>query len=512
MLFNKKNNDTKVEKTNEIKEEKVEKEKVAVQPNSKSKPQVQEKEKNKEQANVPVYSKYENVDMSRFSREKMFQIIVELILENKMLAQSSAKLSNEILVSNDEIKGARQKSSDVSGKIDYIAQRVAPKLMEMINNGQTFTLDAKVSIIVESVQNEKRKYIEEIMRQKEDLKNYKIVLDELKAQLIEKTENENKEALSQNKEFTDSDFETFAGSSAVNRQGEVSSIQGSIAIKAIDLEKSRASIDETGKKIIEGIGKEGISEHPALLQYCLKSNCGITESKFETACENLKLNSVIDVDIVQSFNRIRGVRVFSLTNEVGKLLYKEFFREKPVLSEKEKLKRENDNLSHGYSIKDVYNVLEELGYTEISMDRKTNTIPISGANTYVPDIIATNPISGRKEYIEVEMGTHNKENFNFKLDKANLKATVLKIVVPNKSVAENVCRKVEDWRALNLKKASAITIFVQRFSELKTKDDGRVFAPTDKIKAADLIDKKNGAKNNQSPKTKTTSGDLEDDV
>lgn len=503
MLFNKKNDENK-----NVDKEKVEKNSQNVQKNNTTQNQEVKKDE------TPAYSKYDNVDMSKFSREKMFQIIVELILENKMLAQASAKLSNEILVSNDEIRGARKKSSDVSGKIDYIAQKIAPKLIEMINNGQSFTLDAKVSIIIESVLNEKQRYIETILNCKEQIKQQKIVLDELKAQLTEKIEESNQSTLKENKEFTEKDFEMFAGSSAKDKHDDISSIQGNIAIKAIDLEKARSSIDETAKKIIEGIGKEGISEHPALLQYCLKANCGITESKFDTACENLKLNSIVDVELVQSFNRIRGVRVFSLTNEVGKLLFKEIFREKPVVSEKEKLKRENDNLSHGYSIKDVVNVLEEFGYTDVSMDRKNNTIPISGDNTWVPDIIAINPISGRKEYFEVEMGTHNQTNFNLKMDKANLKASVLKIIVPNKSVAENLCRKVEDWRALNLKKASSITIFVQRFSEFKSKDDGRVFTPADKIKAADLI-KKTGDKNQKNKnetKMNPSSNDLEDDV
>ena len=121
------------------------------------------------------------------------------------------------------------------------------------------------------------------------------------------------------------------------------------------------------------------------------------------------------------------------------------------------------------------------------MDRKKNTIPVSGANVWIPDIIAVNPVSGRKEYFEVEMGTHTQDAFNLKMDKANLKVQALRIIVPNKNVAENICRKIEAWKAKNLKKNSSITIYVQRFSELKSKEDGRVFAPADKLKISDVM-------------------------
>lgn len=442
----------------------------------------------------PAFSKYSNIDFRKWSQRKMFEVIVELIMENKSLYQTVSKLNDEVMQYNGDVKEARKSTSDVSGKIDYIAQKICPSLIDKINDGNKFTLDAKVSIIIETILKEKRDYMNTILEKTQRIKEQKLVLDELKAQLTEQIDNNNKEILDDRREFSEKEFETFAGTTTATEEN-ITSLKGSVALKAIDLEKARASVDNTCKKIMEGIGKEGISEYPLLLQYCLKANCGITESKFDTAISNLKTNSIVEVEQVQTINRIRGIRLFSLTNEVGKPLYKEMFREKAVLSEKEKIKRENDNLAHGYSIKDVVNQLEEFGYTEISMDRKTNTIPISGANTWVPDVIAINPISGRKEYFEVEMGSHNQTNFNLKMDKANLKASVLKIIVPNKIIAENVCRKVDDWRATNFKKTSTITIYVQRFTEFKNKEDGRVFAPADKIKASDIM-------NNEVIKTK----------
>ncbi len=474
---------------------------------------------NNEQA---AFSRYAHVDFRKMSNEKLFNVIVELLRENKILAQEKAKLYDEVSQYNEEVKSVRKATGNVSDKIDYIAAKVCPELIKMINDGKKLSIDAKVSIIIDSILQEKRKYMTQILNLRETIKGHKMVLDELKAQLIEKTEVSNQEYESEKKEFTEKDFETFAGATASERTSdEFTSIQGSVAIKAIDLEKARDSIGPTEQKIMEAIGREGISEHPALLDYCLKSNTGITDTKFEIACDKLKSNLIVDMETVQSFNRIRGIRVYSLSNEVGKPLYKEIFREKPVVSEKEKIKRENDNLSHGYSIKDVKVQLEEFGYTDVSMDRKDNTIPIAGANTWVPDIIGTNPTTGRKEYFEIEMGTHNQTNFNAKMDKANLKASILRIVVPNKTVQDNICRKIDDWRALNIKKTSSITIFVQRFNEFKVKDDGRVFVPTDKVLAKDFIENrknKDTAKENQNKdkqelnKKTNQNSSLEDDV
>lgn len=448
----------------------------------------------------PAFSKYENVDFSKMSQQKLFNVIVELILDSKRLYQSVNKLNTEVFQYNNDVKTARKDTSNIENKIDYIASKICPSLINEMNSGKKFTVDAKIAIIIDEVLQDKKRLMTRILKLNEQVKNDKLVLDELKAQLAENIKTNNEEVLEETKEFTEKDFETFAGSNATNV--DVSSTQGgSIVIKAIDLVKARASIDETGKKIIEAIGKEGISEYPLLLQYCLQSNAGITEFKFSASLDSLTNNSILDMDIAQSVNRIRGVRLYSLSNEVGKTLFKEIFREKPVLSEKEKLKAENDNLHHGYSIKDVVLQLEEFGYTDVSMDRKKNTIPVSGANVWIPDVIAVNPVSGRKEYFEVEMGTHTQDAFNLKMDKANLKVQALRIIVPNKNVAENICRKIEAWKAKNLKKNSSITIYVQRFSELKNKEDGRVFAPADKLKISDVM-------NTNKPKKPTEEDDV----
>ncbi len=444
-----------------------------------------------------TFSKYAGIDFSKWDTAKLVSIIVECFRENKLLFQENEKLNEEAIQAVTDIQTSHKNIGEVNDKVLYLAQSICPELVARINEGKKFTLDAEIAFIKDYVLQERKRLSDLILKLKNTVLDNKIMLNELKEQLADKTIHANEAAIANDtpKEFTAKDFEEYAGSSAV-QNSEAVSINGSILIKPINLNASRESIDDTGKKIMEGIGKEGLSEYPELLKYCLDANIGITESKFETSIDNLRNASVVDVDVIQSFNRIRGVRLISLSNEVGKTLYKEIFRERPVVSEKEKIKRENDNLNHGYSIKDVVGQLKQFGYEEVSMDRASNTISISGAVTWIPDVIAINPLSGKKEYFEVEMGNHTTENFNAKLDKANLKATILKIIVPNKKVQELICGKIKNWKAENPKKTKAITIFVQRFSEFKNKEDGNVFTPREEVKIEDFKNATNESKNN----------------
>ena len=141
------------------------------------------------------------------------------------------------------------------------------------------------------------------------------------------------------------------------------------------------------------------------------------------------------------------------------------------------IRAENDNYEHGYNIKETCDVLRKnYGYEDVSMDRKTNTITVSNQNTWIPDIIAINPISKKKEYFEVEMGTHNTANFNFKLDKALLVTNELKIIAPNKIKADEILGKVRAW--YNSKKNNpSIVVKVYTFVEFKRKEESRIFPP-----------------------------------
>lgn len=436
------------------------------------------KEVVKDVTEIPVYEKYSNIDFNRVSKEKMFSIIVELLYELKKNRQEMKKYEQDNEQYTTEIRNIKSNNKLVESKVDFIGIKICRELITAINNGKNFTLDEKVNIIIESILKERKDYMLQIVESKEKIKQYKIVQDELKNQLAEQINNANMQFKDQvNKEFTEEEFANFAGGSTNQKINEDrnQNLPSSIVIKAIDLSQARNSIDNLGRVFIEAIGKKSLSEYPEIVEYCLNADKNFTESKIESVFETLKSNSIIDVEMIQTLTRKRGLRVISLSNEVGKILFQEIFKTKACISEKEIMRIENDNLTHGYSIKEVCNQLKNIGYESVSMDRRNNTISISGAHmTWIPDIIVTNPLSKRKEYYEVEMGTHNTENFNNKMDKANLKAGVLKIIVPSKIICDRTVRKVENWRAQDLKKAETITIHVMTFADLKNKTDGIV--------------------------------------
>lgn len=429
-------------------------------------------------------SKYTNIDFRRFSNEKMFSVICELIQEIKRLRFLNTSQEKENSDFYDSYKRSKKDAKNAESMIDYIGRKISQTYLTKINSPSStnLTVDQKANMIIDEILKERKQVYTEMLNYEQRLKNNKRVLEELKAQLIQQTIQTN-EVLSdeENKRYTEKDFETFAGI-----HESASSVNGDLAIRVFDIQKTKSLLTDVETKIIELVGKEGISEYPELLLKC--TNAGITESKFDTAFNKMSKDyQILDVEQPQTMNRKRGVRVCSLSNDIGKNLYIDLFKTKPVLSEKEKLQKENDNLVHGYSIKEVAQILEGRGYNDITFDRKSNTIEISGNSKWIPDIIALNPITGKMEYFEVEMGTHTKEDFNNKLDKANFRARVLKIIVQSTIMQQKMITKVKDWFAEKDKKKVSMEIHVLTIKDLREKVDGYVINSKNDSSVANLI-------------------------
>lgn len=432
-----------------------------------------------------VVSKYTGIDFSRFSREKMFSVICELIMEIKRLRFINSKQDSE---NNDFFNSYKKTKSDykeIESKIDYIGKKISQNYLNTINsaNGPKLTVEQKVSMIVQEVLEERKQMYQEFLNYEQMIKNNKRVLEELKAQLINQTIINNETlADEENQKYTEKDFETFAG-----QHESASSANGDLAIRVFDIKKTKNLLTDVEIKIIELVGKKGISEYPELLKEC--TNAGITESKFDTAFNKMSKDyMILDVEQPQTMNRKRGVRVCSLSNDVGKNLFIDLFKTKPVLSEKEKLQRENDNLVHGYSIKEVAQILESRGYNNITYDRKANTFEISGNSRWIPDITALHPTTGRMEYFEVEMGTHTKEDFANKLDKANFRAKILTIVVQSTIIQQKIINKVKDWLAEKDRKKVSLEVRVLTIKDLRDKLDGYIINGKNNSGASQLKD------------------------
>ena len=245
-----------------------------------------------------------------------------------------------------------------------------------------------------------------------------------------------------------------------------------IGITTVSFEDVKSKLREEELEFLKILGTKGYSLYPEI-EEILKENLGFTSSKVLSVYNNLRSLRVIDVldgdNIVKTFLRTNGVRVLWLNKEIGVPIYIELFKEKPVKPEKDKMIEENDNLAHGYSIKETCDVLKELGYLNISMDRKENTIKLDSNKLWIPDIIADDPVSKKKIYFEVEYANHTKDEFETKLTKANLRASTLRIITNSVINKSRLIRKVETWISKRESKSTSMLISVGSFKELREK-------------------------------------------
>lgn len=416
----------------------------------------------------PVYSKYKDVKWERVSKEKVFEVMADIMNENKRLVQENNRLQSEVEHSYNS-----KTSSGPSAKkiLEEIAQRIAPDLIKEINTGKSFSEIEMQEYIIHYVLDEKQRHLNKILAQVEKEKMQKELLSELQQQVCDILEKKNQEEAEKEelKPFTEKDFDKIV------ENNESDDRKSNIILKAIPLEKARIVFnDKASLAVVKAVGLKGLSEFPEISKF-VKETEGVSENRLETVVNNLEKEDIVEVVRINTFQRNTGLRLIKLRDEIGYKLFRETFKKDPVKSEMQIIRAENDNYEHGYNIKETCEVLRKnYGYEDVSMDRKNNTITVSNLNTWIPDIIAINPISKKKEYFEVEMGTHNAANFNFKLDKALLITNELKIITPNKMKADELMGKVRTW--YNSKKNHPnIIIKVYTYVEFKRKEESRMY-------------------------------------
>ena len=185
---------------------------------------------------------------------------------------------------------------------------------------------------------------------------------------------------------------------------------------------------------------------------------------------------------------MRWFTVLKLTS-VGEKLYTERFNKKPVETDYDKVVREHDNATHGYTIMDTAQILRDTGrYNSVSTSRKGNMVKLSDGRCSIPDIVCCS--KHNVEYYEVECGNHHQSDFNDKCDKLRGFTSQLFFVTPNREVADTKIKpQIEAWikksgRETLLKRG--ITVFLTSISDLAAgrwtfmfdmKSDKPVFIP-----------------------------------
>ena len=454
--------------------------------------------------NIRSFEKYKNIDWRRISQEKVFAVMADVMLENKRLSQEIDRLNQEIEATYNRSSEQKDKSKE---NLEKLAQRIAPSLICEINLGKDFSVIEMIEYIVKDVLTTKRKYMEKVVELTEKVKSQKEVLDELQTQYYNLLEKQNNMPVASNNEpqnnetpksFTEADFKKLTIENLPDEEPKTSQ---KIILKAYPLERARNLFNqEDSRTVCRIIGEEGISEFPALLQRVRKE--GISNNRLETVVSNLEREGIVEIIKAVTFERNAGLRLVKLKDDIGVMLFKEVFKKEPVKPEMQVIREENDNYNHGYSIKDTLNILKaNYGYEDISMSRNKNTITVANRTTWIPDIIAINPLTKKKEYFEVEMATSNDQSFAYKLDKALLVASELTIITDNKAHADKILGQVRNWyNAKKTKPTMVIKIFT--YVEFKRKEEvGRFFPKVleEKPEISEILGKKDNKNNKPQP-------------
>jgi predicted DNA-binding ribbon-helix-helix protein len=246
----------------------------------------------------------------------------------------------------------------------------------------------------------------------------------------------------------------------------------------IDITETEKTLKYQHWTILKVIGETGACEISEIISLCSdsskKDNNNLSESTIKHTCTALINKQCIGRDEIKHPIK-SNFFVYSLT-EIGKQLYTDKFGKKPVISEKNILIAQHDNLEHAFGIKELKRIIESTNkFSDISMDRKTNTIKLKDGNIYIPDIIAQPKGKPYKMYFEYERGTHHQSDFDAKMNKAAKNNPYVNIVVPNSDTARDLVNKVNSWiesrGGYNSLKNNGIKIRITPLRYLEGKDN-----------------------------------------
>ena len=215
----------------------------------------------------------------------------------------------------------------------------------------------------------------------------------------------------------------------------------------ISVETIRKNIGDLGMKTLQIIAYEGISEVPELIKavrnvILFSTGKPVSEDSVRRSIQSLRANGLIRTKEVNT-----GVRRFTILKLLsnGKMFANHFFDKPPVESEWEELDREHASVEHGYLIKDTKKILEEKCiYDSVTTGRTENRIVISEKHACIPDIVGV--YGDIWDYYEVECGTHNQKDFDYKCTKlAHVTYDILFVAQNRQVLKKTITKQVEHW-------------------------------------------------------------------
>lgn len=238
--------------------------------------------------------------------------------------------------------------------------------------------------------------------------------------------------------------------------------------QVIDVKEQLNKLDLYQEELIKVMGEYGLSEAKMIYEKT-KERTNTSDTTLKAKFSDIEKKGFLEREEVSTFLR-KKLALYSLS-ELGKIVYKKLTGQNPVVAEKDVLKRQHSTLQHAYCIKDTATILEQLGYTNISIDSSKNSIQVAGGRRYVPDIVADfSPTE--KTYWEVELGHHKDGDFYEKISKAAKVSSVLYIIANDRDSYDKLKRQVGRYAAHVLKTDQniKITIFLGTMNQLKQRN------------------------------------------
>lgn len=239
----------------------------------------------------------------------------------------------------------------------------------------------------------------------------------------------------------------------------------------IDLSDLEKRFNDVMVLVLSVIGEKGVAKYPEIEQLVMEADNRLVKNKVRIAVQEMYKMKVLDQEILKLPISPRFF-VYKLT-DIGVRLYRKRFGKTPAVSEIDRVRKEHDNLEHGYGIMAVEKVLAECGrYKEVHIFNRKRAIPISGDIKYIPDLICI-PVKGHySEYIEYERGTHTQTDFNVKCNKMCKVTRFLNFVAPNRTVVMKRLRpQIDKWiEERGAESLKNIHIRITTPSELRTAD------------------------------------------
>jgi len=179
--------------------------------------------------------------------------------------------------------------------------------------------------------------------------------------------------------------------------------------------------------IIKIIGETGISRNTDLRDYLSEDKEGFEMFKKGSRINYQQLSSEVaslrGLNILEDERLSLGGRggganqiVYELS-DIGKQAYKSLYDENPVVPERKRIVDLHGSLEHGYMIKDSAFIFRELGY-EVLTETKDLTYKLDNGRKKIFDLVVIDKDDkDKKMLIEVERGTHNKEDFYDAMDR-----------------------------------------------------------------------------------------------